>query len=440
MQSNNGIDQAQSYPDVLNVGNTVFPMLYIYYYSDESRKSKIGSTAKFELGLRESLPILGIDIKQKELTDETIEQIGANIFRYGKMLTSAASKNKMWLWAMNNAVSALMQKYGVRLPKIKGMYYEGKNRSGTSYNPILDPEDPDNLNNMMEALRLMYENDLLPANYDLGTRSISLYTGVYTDIDGVNNQREQSDRRYSLPRVGQFTLNNKTIKPIMGRTFSGTDMKIMITLNDTVTMIKTMTSLSWSVHRGKATGRPLGRPGPRGRAAGSRTIAGTMIFAASDHEPFLDILSEDVPTRRLDQMGWNTAPCRKVILPDQLPPFDIMVIMNNEYGTAAITTIYGVEIVDYGAQLAVDNLINEHVYQYTASGMDPLVEAYADENGYFDPYGLLQGGYSEMWFRKEAAMEGYLHSDFEQQYIDKLKRFNTNPKTGKLRVPNDKPD
>lgn len=177
-----------------------------------------------------------------------------------------------------------------------------------------------------------------------------------------------------------------------------------------------MTSFSWSVHRAKASGRPLGRPGPRGRSAGSRTIAGTMIFAASDHEPLLDIIPEEVPTRRLEQMGWNKKPYRNIMMPDQLPPFDAMVIMKNEYGAAAITTIYGIEIVDYGAQLDINNLMQEYVYQYTASGMDPLVEAYPDDNGYFDPYGVLQGGYSEMWFRKEIAMEGLLHSDHEKEY------------------------
>jgi len=426
--------QAKSYPDVLNVGNTLFPMLYIYYYGDDKYIGLVGSDKKFGDGLKLSIPTLQLDPdgdveKVKDLAEE---QIKTNIIKYNKMLTSAASKNKMWLWSMNNAVSALMQKYKVRLPQIRGNYYEGKDRKGTDYTPILNPDDPNNLFNMMEALRLLFENDMLPADFDLGTRPISLYTGTFADVDAVNNQAERMGRLIGMPSVGQFTLNTKNIKPMFGRTFSGTDMKVIITLNDTVTMIKSMTSLSWSVHRGKATGRPLGRPGPRGRAAGSRTIAGTMIFAAADHEPLLDIIPEEVPTRKLNQMGWNKTPNKKVFMPDQLPPFDIMIIMNNEYGSAAISTIYGVEIVDYGAQLSVDNLINEHVYQYTASGMDPLVEAYPDENGYFDPYGLLQGGYSEMWFRKEAAMEGLLHSDFEQQYIDLLVEANRD-KDGKLK-------
>ena len=71
-------------------------------------------------------------------------------------------------------------------------------------------------------------------------------------------------------------------------------------------------------------------------------------------------------------------------------------------------------------QYNVDNLMNEHVYQYTAAGMDPIVEAYPDENGFIDPYGVLQGGYSEMWFRREAAMHGLLYSDLEQAYFDHL--------------------
>lgn len=423
---NNAQEQAMYYPDVLNVGNTVFPMLYIYYMGDPSMQKYVGSEAKFDQGL--DIGIGCLSLSDEDDNEARLIEIKAifksNVNKYQKMLTSAAEKNKMWLWSMNNAIVALMEKYKVRLPKIKGNYYEGKNRKGTSYTPILDPNDSRNLFNMMECLRLLFENDLLAADYDLGTRPISLYTGDYADKDAGNLEKERLDRLISMPSVGQFTLNTRNLKPMYGRTFSGTDMKIVVTLNDTVTMIKTMTSLSWSVHRGKASGRPLGRPGPRGRASGSRTIAGTMIFAAADHEPLLDIIPVESPTRKLDQTGWNKDAYRRVIMPDQLPPFDIMVIMNNEYGTSAITTLYGVEIVDYGSQYSVDNLINEYVYQYTASGMDPLVEAYPDENGYFDPYGLLQGGYSEMWFRKEAAMEGLLGSDFEQQYMDLLQQKN----------------
>lgn len=424
---NNAREQAQYYPDILNIGNTVFPLLYVYYMGNPDYKKYIGSETKFEQGLSLGVKCLELSQDDRDST-ERLDVIKTNfqdnVAKYHKMLTSAAEKNRMWLWGMNNAIVALMEKYKVRVPKIKGVYYEGKDRKGTAYTPILDPNDPKNLFNMMESLRLLFENDLLAADYDMGTRPISLATGEYADKDSENLDRQRSSRLLGFPKIGQFTLNTRTIKPEYGRSFSGTDMKVIITMNDLVTMIKTMTTLSWSVHRGKPTGRPLGRPGPRGRASGSRTVAGTMIFAAGDHEPLLDIIPVESPTRKLQQTGWNTTAYRKVMMPDQLPPFDVMVIMNNEYGTAAITTIYGVEIVDYGSQYSVDNLINEHVYQYTASGMDPLVEAYADENGYFDPYGMLQGGYSEMWFRKEAAMEGLLNSDFEQQYMDILQARN----------------
>jgi hypothetical protein len=344
--------------------------------------------------------------------------------KYFTMLTSAADKNKMWLWEMNNAVTNVMNKYKVRMPQIKGVYYEGKDRKGTSYHPILDSSDPNNLWNMMEALRILFENEILSADFDLGTRPISLITGKYATIESETLEQQRQSRVLGFPKVGQFQLNNAPDKPKFGTTFSGTDMKVIITLNNYVTMIKTMTSFSWSVHKGKPTGRPLGRPGSRGRAGGSRTIAGTMIFAATDHEPLLDIIPEDVPTRKQEAMGWNNSPYKKVVLPDQLPPFDVMIIMANEYGTSAITTLYGVEIVDYGSQYGVDNLVNEYVYQYTASGMDPLVEAYPDENGYFDPYGLLQGGYSEMWFRKEAAMEGLLHSSLEDMWMNHIRSLN----------------
>jgi hypothetical protein len=43
------------YPDSLSVGNTLFPMLYIYFMGNETRKKKVGNTYKFEQGLNNYL-------------------------------------------------------------------------------------------------------------------------------------------------------------------------------------------------------------------------------------------------------------------------------------------------------------------------------------------------------------------------------------------------
>jgi len=407
-QQNNTVNDLLE--SITSFGSTLFPMLYFY----ARHKNLITEYTKNKY----LYDIKQFNNENIQLNSKDIESLynSAATTIYMKM-TSAAKKNPSWIWSLNNTVSSIMERYKVRLPQVKGALYTNK-RGEVSYTPILDQGDPNNFENILECLRLLYENDIIVYNYDLGIRDIDINTGNYNSIRG--SETNAKDHSIHKPIVGQFVLNNNNIKPAYGRTFTGTDMKVLVSLGNTVTPIKNMTTFTWSVHRGKGVGRPVGRPGSLGRSKGPRTIAGTMIFAVTDHEPLLDIIPSTAPTRRLDRTGWNQKGYRSVIMPDDLPPFDITVVMGNEYGAYAILTVYGIEIIDYGGQYNVDNLMNEHVYQYTAAGMDPIVEAYPDENGFIDPYGVLQGGYSEMWFRREAAMHGLLYSDLEQAYFDHL--------------------
>lgn len=416
-------ENENSFTNTLSVGDILFPLLYIYYMGNDVNKRRVGNSYSFEDGLKLVFKTV-YNYSDSELED-IIKHFNINIVRYYHMLTSAAVSNPTWLWEMNNAIVSIMEKYKTRMPQIRGEYYEGSDGVGTSYSPILNPTDSKNLFNMMETLRILFENDLIPADYNLGIRPISLYTGKHADESALNRENIGLSRLLGIPIQGQFHLNSRTAPPMMGKTFTGVDMKIIITLNQTVTMIENMTSFSWSVHRGKPTGRPLGKSAPSGRGKGSRTIAGSMVFAVSDHEPFLDIIPGDAPSKKLTDMGWNKTPNRKVMMPDQLPPFEVMIMMKNEYGNCAISSLYGVEIVDYGGNQSIDNMVNEHVYQYTAVAMDPLVEAYPDENGFLDPYGLLQGGSSNMWMKREAAIEGVLHTDLEDMYFSDFKSATT---------------
>jgi hypothetical protein len=103
-------------------------------------------------------------------------------------------------------------------------------------------------------------------------------------------------------------------------------------------------------------------------------------------------------------------------MPDQLPPFDLMITMTNEYGYASIVSLYGIQVVDEGTVLGVDNLITECVIQYTAVAMDPITAVRLDENGDIDPYGILQGGYSRLWKQRDAVVAGVAYTDLEAAY------------------------
>jgi len=144
-----------------------------------------------------------------------------------------------------------------------------------------------------------------------------------------------------------------------------------------------------------------------------------MIFTISDHHPLLDLLPPDTASFRKLEFVNSQKQWRPVILSDQLPPFDLTVVLTNEYGNSAILIIYGIDIVDEGSVLSTDNLLTEVTLQYVAVGMDPIQEVGYQDDGssiIIDPYGITKAGGSDFFRRREVVMQGFSYSDYEEAY------------------------
>ena len=416
-----------SYPESLVMGDALFPMIYVYYMGENKNKARVGDENLMKQGLREyfssilalrgSQPSKVDDAKNPGKADsEEVTKFEGNVKKYYKMLISAIDKNSTYLWQLNNAVKSLMAQYRVRLPKNRGNYY--KNESGTKFDyfPILDTLGAGSLTNCMEALRLLYENGVIAANYSLGIRPLNLYDGAFADELTQFTELKDTVKVLGLPVHGMFTVNNRPRTDYMFRTFSGIDIIALASLNTVVSRLEGMTSLSWSLHRGSTPNRTIGKPVAAARARGGRTIAGSMIFALADHHPLLELLPGDYPITTNANLEKDPDLWRPMLLADQIPPFDLMVTMTNEYGHASIVSLYGIEIQDEGTVIGVDNLVTELVVQYTAVSMDPIMRANRDESGAIDPYGLLQGGYSRLYKHREMVVEGVAYSDLQDAY------------------------
>lgn len=57
--------------------------------------------------------------------------------------------------------------------------------------------------------------------------------------------------------------------------------------------------------------------------------------------------------------------------PDQLPPFDVVLAAANEYGALATMRILGVELMNNGYGVSIDDIVSEHSYTYIATGVLP---------------------------------------------------------------------
>lgn len=177
-------------------------------------------------------------------------------------------------------------------------------------------------------------------------------------------------------------------------TFSGAD----IVCNFGGVTIGTLSGITWSVTREKAPIYTMGSPNPRSFSRGKRGIAGSLIFTVFDHPSLYQMLlakKDDVDTRyftRTSNVLPGTANQGKVahtsISPaidqtvdvgsyfpyyaDQIPPFDITITFANEYGQAAVRSIYGVELLNEGSGASMDDVVIEETMTWVGRDVGPM--------------------------------------------------------------------
>jgi len=118
------------------------------------------------------------------------------------------------------------------------------------------------------------------------------------------------------------------------------------------------------------------------------TIAGSLIFISMDRTAMWDWLGHndyDPP----DTVG-------ELPMIDQLPPLDVSISFSNEYGTLSTIRIYGIELVDHGMTMSVDDMITEQVISYMAIGMQEMA-----------PEGLEYGPAGKTWATTGIFYNGF---------------------------------
>lgn len=129
-------------------------------------------------------------------------------------------------------------------------------------------------------------------------------------------------------------------------------------------------TLSWSIYREKNPLRSLGSVYPRSYVRGPRTIAGTMVFTLFDKSALHDLL-----VLGLNPYSTGTRADRDyykdtTALLDQLPPLDFTIIGDNEYGNRMYMNLWGLDFMNDGGTLSIEDLYTETVIQYVARDID----------------------------------------------------------------------
>jgi len=197
--------------------------------------------------------------------------------------------------------------------------------------------------------------------------------------------------------------------------FSGVDIKANFA-NKTIGELQ---AISVSITREKAPIYTMGSADPRGISRGKRGIAGTLIFIMLDRDALLtelnhlkfqsdkddirpEYLSKDAGMITTESWSWGTEGGEQVGGPadminmenaqqesaltsfayedqalanpwyaDQIPPFDITLAAANEYGALAVMKIFGVEVLNEGFGVSIDDIVVEQQYTYICRNVVP---------------------------------------------------------------------
>lgn len=214
--------------------------------------------------------------------------------------------------------------------------------------------------------------------------------------------------------------------------FSGTDMRCLIGPR----VFAELQGIQYAISREKAPIYTMGSPDPRAFSRNKRGVSGTLVWLAFDRHALLGIVRDlqgkfvanrddirpqyansnvqylgqtaifntalsrnvSIPVgSTVDQVGLATSPTTSVSgfkeqaapwYSDQILPFDITLIGTNELGAATTMKIYGVDLLNEGYGISVDDAVSEMQATFVARGVEPL-QAVASNFPQFGPAGTL---------------------------------------------------
>jgi hypothetical protein len=183
--------------------------------------------------------------------------------------------------------------------------------------------------------------------------------------------------------------------------FSGVDM--VATFGGKI--IGELQGISYTVQREKAPIYTMGDADPRSFSRGKRGIAGSIVFTVFDRSSLLEVMKDrpyianrysipqgfeiaDVNINTIEVLPGIIGPAVGSASPtvsrialdkvlaqpnylDQVLPFDIVLTASNEYGSVARMMIHGVEIMNVGSSMSIDDITTDEACTFIATAITP---------------------------------------------------------------------
>lgn len=154
-------------------------------------------------------------------------------------------------------------------------------------------------------------------------------------------------------------------------TFSGGDVEIAVLLpGEAPIVLGEASTISYSALRDVQELRTIGRISVKGITRGGRRVAGSLILTVFDRHTILSMRKTLKGVQSSGPLAKNDMYDR--MKTDELPCFDIIINMANEYGNAAYLVIYGVTVFQDGQVISVEDAYSENVWEYIARDIQLL--------------------------------------------------------------------
>jgi hypothetical protein len=169
-------------------------------------------------------------------------------------------------------------------------------------------------------------------------------------------------------------------------------------------LIGELQGISYTVQREKAPIYTMGEADPRSFSRGKRGIAGSLVFNVFDRSALLEVMRDrpyiankysipegfqiaDINDANIFEaqpgivspaVGTASPTVSRIALDkvlarpqylDQVLPFDIVITASNEYGAVAQMAIHGVEIINSGSSLSMDDITTDEACTFIATSL-----------------------------------------------------------------------
>ena len=194
--------------------------------------------------------------------------------------------------------------------------------------------------------------------------------------------------------VGQMTLPTTSAGNHVFESMSGSTTTVLFEfpnydpkLGSVFILMRSIVSLSVSVHRAKIPVIPLGENSVQGFALGNKTVAGSIIKTLIFNDEFSKFVSYYTTAslkeknanfvKNLGSKTYSLDSSYKItqkqfddIMRDDLVPFNIYSFAYSEYtggaGNIIMNSIYGCTIINEGQVQSIENLITENTFSFIA--------------------------------------------------------------------------